>query len=132
MQLLALLLLLIALLLLLRAFLLLLLALLCWCCCALCFAARDFCPLLDLLLFARFFVFVLEARTCSARGVFPATGCSFIGAFPGRAFTILLSIKRVLQFNKILGSVGECYNLIKFPTNKGSVEQGQLTKFSFN
>ena len=65
---------------------------LCGCCCSLCFAARNFFPSLDLLLFARFFVLVLEARICSARGVLRATGASFIGAFPSRAFTVLLSI----------------------------------------
>ena len=45
------------------------------------------------------FVFVLEARICSARGIFPATGSSFIGAFSSRAFTIW-SRTRVLQFLK--------------------------------
>ena len=51
--------------------------------------------LLDLPLFVRLFAFVLEFRICSARGVLPATGGSFIGAFPCRALTILPSILRV-------------------------------------
>ena len=66
------------------------------CCdCSSDFAARVFFPLLDLPLFVRPFAFVLEFRTCSARGVLPATGGSFIGAFPCRALTILPSILRV-------------------------------------
>ena len=45
--------------------------------------------------FVRLFAFVLEFRICSARGILPATGGSFIGAFPCRALTILPSILRV-------------------------------------
>ena len=56
---------------------------------------RSFFPLLDLPLFIRLFVFTLETRMCSDRGVLPATGGSFVGAFPSRAFAILLSIRRV-------------------------------------
>ena len=66
------------------------------CCdCSSDFAARVSFPLLDLPLFVRLFAFVLEFRICSARGVLPATGGSFIGAFPCRALTILPSILRV-------------------------------------